>query len=98
VTGTPVASYLRFLLFSALLTEGIRQGHNHCLAPNGNSLQALSKLTWFCSIAFKLLNIVPHQSDKVNSFERKNLFCQNVLSFSAVCYKQFLVITNLKSY
>ncbi|MEE0896653.1 MAG: hypothetical protein U0L88_03385, partial [Acutalibacteraceae bacterium] len=44
VTGTPVASYLRRILFSALLTEGIREGRPICLAPTGNSLHVLSNL------------------------------------------------------
>ena len=44
VTGTPVASYLSRSLFSALLTEGIREGLPHCLAPTGNSLKVLSNL------------------------------------------------------
>jgi len=47
VTGTPVASYLRFLPFSALLTEGIQNGRPLCLAPTGNSLEVLSKSTCF---------------------------------------------------
>ncbi len=52
VTGTPVASYLRTLSFSALLTEGIQNGCPLCLAPTGNSLQVLSESTCFCSPHF----------------------------------------------
>ena len=44
MTGAPVASYYGSLRFSALLTEWIREGRPHCLAPNGNSLQVLSNL------------------------------------------------------
>ena len=44
VTGTPVASYSGLLRFSALLTEGIRVGCPHCLAPTDNSLRVLSNL------------------------------------------------------
>lgn len=89
VTGTPVASYLKVLSFSALLTEGIREGRPICLAPTGNSLYVLSNL--LISAQSHLLEcIIPLYTDKVNSFFEKifNFYFRNMCK--SISYNLFL--------
>ena len=83
VTGTPVASYYGGIRFSALLTEGIREGRPLCLAPTGNSLQALSNLLVSAHRIYAVI-IAP-------LFRRVKHFCKKY-SFFCIFGQDFLFV------